>query len=180
LNPDRDNPLRVDCYVDADFAGLFGFKQPHDPASVKSRTRFIICAANCPVIWTSRLQHLIATSTTEAEHNALSESMRDVLPLQEIIKVITTTISYESELDTTFQTIIHEDNSACMKLANLLPRQFTPRTKHYSIKVHWFRSHLLDSGKVIKIDTKFQCADILTKALSTAIFEDIRMQLCGW
>jgi hypothetical protein len=94
LKPNRDNPLHVDCYVDADFAGLFGYEQPHDPSSVKSRTGFVICVANCPVIWTSRLQHLIATSTTEAEYNALSESMRDVIPLQEIIQVIADTIGY--------------------------------------------------------------------------------------
>jgi hypothetical protein len=32
----------------------------------------------------------------------------------------------------------------------------------------------------MKIETRFQQADILTKSLLTDIFEDIRSQLCGW
>ena len=28
----------IDCYVDAEFAGLWGFEDPQDPTSVKSRT----------------------------------------------------------------------------------------------------------------------------------------------
>ena len=34
--------LNVDCYVDADFAGLFGVEDPTDPISVKSRTGHVI------------------------------------------------------------------------------------------------------------------------------------------
>jgi hypothetical protein len=117
-------------------SGLYGYEQPHDPSSVKSRTGFDFNVANCPVIWTSRLQHLIAKSTTEGECNVLSESMRDVLPLQEIIKFIAESIGYSKALSTSFQTMIHEDNTACLKLANLIPGQFIPRTKDYSIKVH--------------------------------------------
>jgi hypothetical protein len=172
LQPDHDRPLDIDCYVDADFAGLFGYEQPHDPSSVKSRTGYVICVANCPVIWSSRLQHLIATSTTEAEYNALSDSMREVLPLQELLQVIATTVGYQAALATNFQTTVHEDNAACLKLANLSPGQFTPRTKFYAVKMHWFRSHLSDRCKVVKID--------MTKSLSADKFEAIRKLLCGW
>jgi hypothetical protein len=34
--------LKVDCYVDADFGGLFGVEDPMDPVCAKSRTHFVI------------------------------------------------------------------------------------------------------------------------------------------
>ena len=180
LRPDLDRPFDIDCYVDADFAGLFGSEQPHDSSSVKSRTGFVICVANCPVVWRSSLQQSVATSTTEAEYNALSEAMRDVIPMQHLLGVVSSAIGNDQVLQTSFQTTIHEDNAAALRLANLLPGQFTPRTKHYSVKVHWFRSFLSDTCRVVKIDTSEQRADIFTKSLSPDTFEHIRKLLCGW
>ena len=180
LRPDRNRPLDIDCYVDADFAGLYGFEQPHDPSSVKSRTGFVLCVSNCPVVWSSKLQHLIATSTTEAEYNALSEAMREVFPLQSSLEYLATTIGYDKKVLSNLLVTVHEDNAACLKLATLPPGQFTPRTKFYAVKVHWFRSKLNKQRRVVKIDTKLQRADILTKGLSTDSFESIRFQLCGW
>jgi hypothetical protein len=34
LKPDSIHPLDIDCYVDAGFAGLYGYEQPYDPSSV--------------------------------------------------------------------------------------------------------------------------------------------------
>ena len=44
------NEMGIDCYVDADFAGLWGVEDPQDPTSVKSRTGYVLCLAGCPVI----------------------------------------------------------------------------------------------------------------------------------
>jgi hypothetical protein len=74
--------LPIDCYVDADFAGLWGYEDRNDLSCVKSCTGYVINIANCPVIWKSKLQSCIASSTMEAEYNALSMAMRDVLPLR--------------------------------------------------------------------------------------------------
>jgi hypothetical protein len=35
--------LSLDCYVDADFAGLWGYKDDQDPICVKSRTGYVMC-----------------------------------------------------------------------------------------------------------------------------------------
>ena len=180
LRPDRNKPLHIDCYVDADFAGLFGTEEPHDPSCVKSRTGIVICVANCPVIWTSKLQHLIATSTTESEYNAISDAMREVIPLQNLLRKIAETIGYGPDIYTEFQTTVHEDNAAALRLANLSPGQFTPRTKFYAVKVHWFRSHLNERCRIVKIDTADQRADILTKSLPETTFKKIRLLLSGW
>jgi hypothetical protein len=63
-------------YVDADFAGGWGYEDPNDPVSVKSRTGFLVEIMGCPIQWTSKLQTNIATSTMEAEYTALSIALR--------------------------------------------------------------------------------------------------------
>ena len=59
--------LDLDCYVDADFAGLYGQENVQDPVCVKSRTGYVLTLGGCPVTWSSKLQTEIALSTTEAE-----------------------------------------------------------------------------------------------------------------
>eukprot|EP00804_Cyclotella_cryptica_P007533 CCRYP_010639-RD/>CCRYP_010639-RD protein AED:0.26 eAED:0.26 QI:0/0/0/1/0/0/3/0/643 len=53
----------VDCYPDADFAGLYGHEDSQDPHCARSRTGYVILAFGCPVLWRSRLQTEIALST---------------------------------------------------------------------------------------------------------------------
>ena len=84
------------------------------------------------------------------------------------------------ELMTTFKTTVWEDNMGALTLANKEPGHSTPRSKHYAIRLHWFRSHLSDTTVVKKIDTKEQRADMLTKGLGTQLFERLRELLCGW
>ena len=43
------NPLYIDAYPDADFAGLYGHEESLDPVCVQSRTGFVINMASCPV-----------------------------------------------------------------------------------------------------------------------------------
>jgi hypothetical protein len=78
--------LALDCYVDADFAGLYGTEDGLDPICAKRRTGYVITLGETPVHWVSRLQTKIALSTTESEYVALATSMRDVLPLRRLIQ----------------------------------------------------------------------------------------------
>jgi hypothetical protein len=39
----------IECFVDADFAGLWSYEDPNDPVCVRSRTGFVICICGCPV-----------------------------------------------------------------------------------------------------------------------------------
>jgi hypothetical protein len=52
-----------DIFVDAAFAVGGGSEEPSDPSSVKSRTGYIVEVMGCPVIWLSKMQTNIATST---------------------------------------------------------------------------------------------------------------------
>ena len=180
LNP-SDN-LDIDCYVDADFAGLWPHEVKTDPSCVKSRTGFVICVANCPVVWSSKLQSDIATSTMMAEYTALSVAMKEVLPIQDLCKVLYKALGKDDNLVTNFKTTIHEDNNGALILAQLEPGHHTPASRFYAIRLHhWFRSLLKPKKISVKrIDTNEQRADILTKALSSQKFRELRLLLCGW
>ena len=48
--------LRIDCYPDADFAGLYGYERYDDPTCVKSRTGFVITLNDAPMLAKLSLQ----------------------------------------------------------------------------------------------------------------------------
>ena len=181
MKPTDVSSLNMDVYVDSDFMGLYGRELRSDPDNVKSRTGYVICLNNCPIIWSSKLQESIALSTMMAEYYALSTAMREVLPLRDLISTVAKGCGISEHCLTTFRTTVHEDNSGALALANLEPGQHTARSKFYDVKVHWFRSHLKPYHIVIqKIDTKIQLADIFTKPLTCEIFQPLRKLLMGW
>ena len=180
LNPKES--FEVDCFVDADFAGLWPHEDKLDPTCVRSRTGYVICLADCPIVWKSRLQETIATSTCMSEYMALSTSMKELLPLKEVLDVVKYAVGMGKENNIIhFKTTVWEDNDACRILANLEPGRGTSRTKFFAIKLHWFRSYLKPNHiEVRRINSCEQKADILTKGLGKQKFEEIRKLLCGW
>ena len=71
----KANKFTIDIYVDAAFASGWGTELGENPDSVKSRTGYIVEVMGCPVIWCSKLQPCIATSTMESEYTALSMAL---------------------------------------------------------------------------------------------------------
>ena len=188
---ERPEHFKMDCFVDADFAGLYGRDPPESPTSVKSRTGYIISVGGCYILCKSQLQSTIALSTSEAEYGALSQAMRAVIPIRETLLEM---INAVDMVDTnnkrpfgsrkelaTFQTVIHEDNSAALSLA--VNQKVTSRTKHWCVKFHFFWSYINDTNnnaKCVKVDTKEQRADYLTKGLTRDTFENCRRLNQGW
>jgi hypothetical protein len=80
--------LKIDCYPDADFAGLWMRDDKQDPHCVWSCTDCIICLANCPALWKRKLQTEIALSIMEAEYVALCMSCRDLFPIIDVTKIL--------------------------------------------------------------------------------------------
>jgi hypothetical protein len=179
LKPTSD--LTIECYVDADFAGLWPYEDRQDPSCVRSRSGYVICISGCPVIWNSKLMRDIATSTMEAEYNALSLSMRDLLPFLTLTRTVLTSLGIEDTRVTTIKTVVWEDNAGALALARMEPGRMTPRSKFYAVKYHWFRSKLKPNDIIVeKIGTNEQKADIMTKALRTIKFAEMRKKLLGW
>ena len=49
FNPSKK--LVVDCYADADFAGLWGHEDHQDHICARSRTGFVVTFSNCHLLW---------------------------------------------------------------------------------------------------------------------------------
>jgi len=175
----KPSPSRtLDCYVDADFTSLWHPSIADDPVSVKSRTGYVITFANCPILWSSKLQTEVALSTTEAEYIALSQATRDLIPMKDLLSEFSSATKLIVGETITYSTIF-EDNKGCVELASA--PKLCPRTKHISLKYHHFRSYVSSGAIRIQwIDTKHQLADILTKPLSISSFEYLRSLLLGW
>lgn len=192
LHPDQQH--RLTAYVDADFAGTWHRDYAHLRESALSRTGFIICYANCPILWTSKLQTEIALSTCEAEYIALSMCVRSLIPLRTQLNEVSKFEPPVSHPTLTrsgpdakgfilckqHQSVVYEDNTGALEIANQAS-QYRPRTKHISIKWHRFRDHVR-SGEITvnKISTLLQWADFLTKPLSRIPFCRMRKMVMGW
>ena len=186
ITPSKEH--RVDCYVDADFAGLFGIEHDQDPICVKSRTGYLITFMGVPLQWVSKLQTQIALSTMEAEYIALSQSMRDLISLREVLKEInkivmnnsnSTSFHSHSKTFTLPQSTVYEDNQACLKFATM--PKISSRTKHIAVPYHFFRTKVRELEiQVLAIGTDNQLADQFTKGLPVAKFVAFRKHLMGW
>ena len=177
-----DTP-RVDCYPDADFAGLYGHENSQDPHCARSRTGYVISAFGCPVVWRSSLQSAIALSTMEAEYVALSTACKDLIPVVGMVRDLSEAVGMDSSFNAKLHIKIHEDNVGALTLARLEPARMTPRSKHYAIKYHWFREYVSDpvnKVSLVKVDSKNQLGDIFTKGLAAPTFEHLRRLLMGW
>ena len=121
------------------------------------------------------------SNNLEWQTNALSLCMRAVLPFQRILEKILSNIGVKEDKAINLKTSVWEDNISALTLAKLELGQMKPRSKHYAIKYHWFRSKLKPNNiELRKVDTKEQKANSLTKGLRKDPFERIRRLLCGW
>lgn len=171
--------LSIDCYVDADFAGLHGRDPDYAPTSAKSRTGYIITLGGCPILWKSQLQTEISLSTLESEYSALSASMRTLLPLRSMLSEVVVALKLPPQLKSTIRCRVFEDNNGALLLAT--KQRITNRTKYFLVKWHFFWSHVQNGEVVVmKIDTTEQWADYLTKGLNREVFERIRKLVQGW
>ena len=171
--------LTVDCYVDADFAGLHQRDPDHEPTAAKSRTGFIITLGGCPILWKSQLQTEISLSTLEAEYSALSMSMRTLIPLRSLLLEILEGLKLPSNFKSSINCRVFEDNNGALQLAT--KQKITNRTKYFLVKWHFFWSHVRDGSiSIHKIDTQEQRADYLTKGLNRESFERVRKFVQGW
>ena len=120
LNLQADE-FTVDIYVDAAFAGGWSTELGTNTDSVESCTRYFIEVIGCPVIWCSKLQPCIATSTMESEYTALFMSLRAAIPLMVVTSAINKGLDFVHLRLLIFKATIHEDNIVALQLAQLEP-----------------------------------------------------------
>ena len=118
------------------------------------------------VSWFSSTQKIVTLSTTEAEHVALGDGVKEALFVNGALSFIIPSISKNCIK-------VFVDNDGAISLANN-PLN-SARTKHIDVRFHFIRE--LTKSKTTSaeyVPTKEQRADILTKALTGAIFKEHR------
>ena len=132
------------------------------------------------MVWASKLQREVALSTTEAEYNALSESLREVISMMQLLDETKGKLQWATaSMPPTVHCKVFEDNSGALEMGSL--PKMRPRTKHICVRMHHFREHVRQ-GKLSlhKIPSRYQLADIATKAQPVALFEEQRESLLQW
>ena len=171
--------FQVDCYCDADFAGLYKREPDWSPTATRSRTGYMIFLGSCTLVWKSQLQTEISLSTLEAEYSALSNSLRTVVILRQMLLEIGRCLNLENVLNTAIRCRVFKDNNGAFSLAT--NHRITNRTKYFLVKFHWFWHHVTNGEiEVFKVDTTEQIADYLTKGLPRETFEKLRRLAQGW
>jgi hypothetical protein len=139
-----EGAMTFNCYVDADFAGGFGYEDSADPVCVKSRSGWVFTLGDAPVHWKSTLQSTISLSTVESEYVALSMALREFLPMrrtaQEICEVFKIDMGEKNQLLST----VFEDNTGCLSLAKA--KRMNPRTRHIATQYHWWHEQVSEGN----------------------------------
>lgn len=144
------------AYCDSDFAG--------NAETRKSTTGFVLLVNDSAVVWSSKLQTTVATSTTEAEYTAMSSVTKEVLWLKKLMREL----GYKDVANTA--TTIFCDNQGALKLvANPLA---TVKAKHIDVAHHFVRERAARGEIALEYcTTTQQVADVFTKVLPRATFE---------
>jgi hypothetical protein len=177
LRPDSHS---FECWVDADFVGNWDrVNADVDPSTAKSRTGYVINYGGCPITWASKLQTEVALSTTEAEYNALSTSLREVIHLMHLIDEAKKKGWKTVDEAPKIHCKVFEDNIGALEMARL--PKMRPRTKHLCIRLHHFREKVRKGEiSIHHIATELQIADMLTKPQPFVLFVDQRSTLMKW
>ena len=144
-------------YTDSDLAG--------DIDTGRSTGGVLFFLGNCLVSWHSIKQKVVALSSCEAEYIAASTAATQALCLSRLlaellgrhVEVVELKVDSKSALALAKNRVLHE------------------RSKHIRIKYHFIRNCLEDGSiKAEHIPTTDQLANILTKSLGKAKFEEMR------
>jgi hypothetical protein len=135
-------------YVDSDMAG--------DKDSRRSTTGYVFTIGGTIVSWISKLQKVVALSTTEAEYVAATEASKEMIWLQRFMEEL----GKKQE-----NSRLYCDSESAIHLAN--NSAFHSKTKHIQLRYHFIRSALEDGHlKLEKIHTSQNPVDMLTKGVT--------------
>jgi hypothetical protein len=146
------NTIQLDCYVDADFAGLYNCNPDLSPTSAKSHLGYIISLGRVPLVWHSQLQSEVSLSTLESKYSSLSQAMHALLLIHSLLIEVALAIGLQEALLATIHARVFEDNNGAYLLA--MNQHITHHTKYYLVKWHFFWN-AVQNGEVIvlKVDS---------------------------
>ncbi|KAE8675254.1 hypothetical protein F3Y22_tig00111689pilonHSYRG00088 [Hibiscus syriacus] len=152
--------LLINGYVDSDYT--------RDLDKNKSTTRYVFKVVGAAVSWVSKLQSVVATSTTEAEYVTTTQASKEAIWL----KMLLEELGYNQE----YVSLFYDSQSALHLARN---PKFHSRTKYIRVQYHFIHEKV-EEGTVDmqKIHTKDNIADFMTKAINADKFTWCRSS-CG-
>ena len=145
----RGRSVTITCFVDSDHAG--------DKITRRSRTGIIIFLNRGPIMWHSKRQNTVETSTYGAEFVAMKQAMEMIKALKYKLWMFGIPIIEDS-------TKILGDNQAV--ILNSSRPESTLKKKHHSVNYHFVRESVAAGvALIMKVDTGHNLADLFTKIL---------------
>ncbi len=170
-------------FVDADFAGGWNPEDAMNAENIYSCTGYVIFYTGCPIFWQSKLQTEIALSTAEAEYIALSQALKETIPMTNLMQEMNVIFPLHLP-QPKFVLKVQENNQSCTAMTN--NPKFIPRTKHIAIKYHHFCKHVKTYAnpdgfnKIEYCSTDDQVADIFTKPVRDDILFKLWLKMLNW
>jgi hypothetical protein len=155
-------------FVDADYAG--------ERETRRSRSAYVIMMNSGCISWKTKLQTVIANSTTDAEVYAATVAIKEIVYLRDALRRIGLPQALESDPEK--GTILYEDNEATTSIARSAAHR--EATKHMAIARSFLRYHH-ENGTVAFVDcyTTMQVADFLTKPLGPQTYHKLISEAMG-
>jgi hypothetical protein len=147
--PPRGNPVQIRCYVDADHAG--------DLLTRRSRTGVLLYLNSAPIIWYSKKQNSIETSTYGSEYIALKTGIEIVKGMRYKLRMLGIPIDGHAHM--------RVDNMSVVKNSSV--PESVLKKKSNSIAYHFVRESV--AARIVRVayeESGNNKADMLTKLQS--------------
>ncbi|GJU97835.1 ribonuclease H-like domain-containing protein [Tanacetum coccineum] len=148
------------AYTDADWAGC--------PTIKRSKSGYCVFLRDNLLLWSAKRQHTLSRSSAEAEYKGVANVVVETVWLRNLLRELHTPLLSA--------TLVYCDNvSAIYMSVNPVQHQ---QTKHIEIDIHFVRDMVARGQvRVLHVPSRYQYADIFTKGLPSALFEEFRSSL---
>ncbi|RVW32897.1 Retrovirus-related Pol polyprotein from transposon RE2 [Vitis vinifera] len=154
------SPLQLHTYCNSDWAG--------NPDDKRSTSGYGVFLGRNLVSWSSKKQHVVSRSSTEAEYRSMALAIAEVYWLRMLFKELAIGL-------------IHIPNIWCNNIGAIALASnpvFHARTKHVEIDYHFIREKVCNHDiKVQHVSTVDQIADLFIKGQTTKRFQYLKGKL---